>query len=314
LSILQSIVLGIIQGITEFFPISSSGHLAVFPYFFNWDYIPLYFTVTVHFATLAAVVTVFYREIYRIIKAVVLGIFKRKIRSSDDFKIGVFIIIASIPAAVAGFFLDDYVEDFFTRPLIVAVFLLVTALILWIGEIRGARIENRLDKSSGDRSSDDTGSGKKEEKERNGLVGSIDITRRGTGKVRFNLFISAMAGIGQALAILPGISRSGATISFARFFGIKRSDAVKFSFLLSIPVILGSFIYELSRSYSIISAGGRPAVLSLAAGFIFAYISGFFAIKFLVYFARRKNLNVFAVYCVCLSAAIFIFYLINKFI
>jgi len=95
LSILQSIVLGIIQGITEFFPISSSGHLVVFPYFFSWDYIPLYFTVTVHFATLAAVVTVFYREIYRIIKAVVLGIFIRKIRSSDDFKIGVFIIIAT---------------------------------------------------------------------------------------------------------------------------------------------------------------------------------------------------------------------------
>ena len=83
LNILQSIVLGIIHGITEFFPISSSGHLVVFPYFLSWDYIPLYFTVTVHFATLAAVVTVFYREIYRIIKAVVLGIFVREKRNSN---------------------------------------------------------------------------------------------------------------------------------------------------------------------------------------------------------------------------------------
>lgn len=303
MNILQSIVLGIIQGITEFFPISSSGHLVIFPYFFNWDYIPLYFTVTVHFATLAAVVTVFYREIYRIIKAVVLGIFIRKIRISDDFKIGIFIIVASIPAAAAGFFLDDYIEGLFSKPLIVAVFLLVTALILWVCEIRGARIE--------------AGSGKNpdgKEESSGGLVGSIDIAGSGKGKARFNLFIAAAAGIGQALAIFPGISRSGATISFARFFGIKRGDAVKFSFLLSIPVILGSFVFELSRSYSIISAGGKFAVLNLTAGFICAYVSGFFAIKFLVYLARRKNLNVFAVYCICLAAATFIFYLINKFI
>jgi undecaprenyl-diphosphatase len=302
LSILQSIVLGIIQGITEFFPISSSGHLVIFPYFFNWDYMPLYFTVTVHFATLAAVVTIFYREIYRIIKAVVLGIFIRKIRSSDDFKIGIFIIIASIPAALAGYFLDDYVEGLFTRPLVVAVFLLVTAFLLWMGELRGALIEKRQ------------GPVEKDRKESGRLLGSIDVTGKGTGRVRLNLFISTMAGIGQALAILPGISRSGATISFARFFGIKRSDAVRFSFLLSVPVILGSFIYELSRSYSIITAGGSPLVLSLTAGFVSAYVAGFFAIKFLVYFAARKNLNAFAVYCVCLSAAIFIFYLVNRFI
>jgi undecaprenyl-diphosphatase len=314
LNILQSIVLGIIQGITEFFPVSSSGHLAIFPYFFSWDYIPLYFTVTVHFATLAAVVTVFYREIYRIIKAVVLGIFIRRTRNLDDFKIGIFIITASIPAAAAGFFLDDYVEGLFSKPLIVAVFLLVTALILWICEIRGARIEVRSGKSPDEISDSSAVSGRKEHKNKSGLVGSIDIAGSGKGRVRFNLFIAAVTGIGQALAIFPGISRSGATISFARFFGIKREDAVKFSFLLSVPVILGSFVFELSRSYSIISAGGQPAVLSLAAGFICAYISGFFAVKFLVYLAGRKNLNVFAVYCICLAAAVFIFYLINKFI
>ena len=88
MSILQSIVLGIIQGIAEFFPISSSGHLVVIPFFFGWDYPPLYFTVTVHFATLLAVLTVFYRDIYRIIKAVILGIFKKKWRRTYDFKTG----------------------------------------------------------------------------------------------------------------------------------------------------------------------------------------------------------------------------------
>jgi len=88
LNIIQSIVLGIIQGATEFFPISSSGHLVIFPYFFNWDYPPLYFTVMVHFATLAAVVTIFHREIYRIIRAVILGIFIRKERAASSFKLG----------------------------------------------------------------------------------------------------------------------------------------------------------------------------------------------------------------------------------
>ena len=230
MSILQSIVLGIIQGITEFFPVSSSGHLVIFPYFFNWDYMPLYFTVTVHFATLAAVVTAFYREIYRIIKAVVLGIFKRKIRNSDDFRVGIFLIIASIPAALAGFFLDDWVEDLFTRPLIVAVFLLVTAFLLWMGELRGARVEKKK------------GPVEKDTKESGRLLGTISLTGQSKGRVRLNLFISAMAGIGQAPAILPGSSRSGATLSFARFFRIKRSDAVKFSFLLSLSYV---FVFKL---------------------------------------------------------------------
>jgi len=313
LNILQSIVFGIIQGITEFFPISSSGHLVVFPYFFNWDYIPLYYTVTVHFATLAAVVTVFYREIYRIIKAVVLAVFIRSQRSSNNFKIGIFIILASIPAAAAGFFLDDYVESLFSRPLMVALFLVITALILWLGEKRGNRIETghgRDFKNQPDRHPD---SGKKEAGGSR-LIGEIDVADNGTKKVKFSLFIAFMVGAGQALAIFPGISRSGATISFARFFGINRSEAVRFSFLLSIPVILGSFLFELCRSYRIVFENNTLMVQNLLVGFVCSYLSGLFAIKFIVYLTRKKNLNIFALYCVCLAAAIFIFFMIRKFI
>jgi len=272
LSILQSIVLGIIQGIAEFFPISSSGHLVVIPFFFGWDYPPLYFTVTVHFATLLAVITVFYRDIYRIIKAVALGIFKKKWRRTYDFKIGIFIIAATVPGALAGYFLDDLFGGFFSNPLAVAGFLLLTAFILW---------------------------------------GSEKMGKRTASKKEFSFLSALIVGIGQALAIFPGISRSGTTISFARFFGIKRREAVRFSFLLSIPIILGSFLFEISRSSDVVFGSGAVVLWSLISGLVSAYLAGYFAIRYLMYLVRKKNLNVFALYCICLSAAIFIFYIIK---
>lgn len=318
MSILQSIVLGIIQGITEFFPISSSGHLVVFPYFFNWDYPPLYFTITVHFATLAAVVTIFYKEIFRIIRAVILGIFLRKERSSGNFKIGIFLIIASIPAAAAGFFLDDYLESLFSKPMAVAIFLLVTALFLWLGELKGKRIEAKLSNGNGnsqDISNNKYSYGTSKEVIESGLTSDIEVKGSGRKKVRFNLPIAVMVGLGQAVAILPGVSRSGATISFARFFGVKRSEAVKFSFLLSIPVIFGSFIFELYRSSNIIfGSNNLHAVQNLISGFFSSYLAGLFAVKFIVYLTKKRNLNIFAVYCICLSAAVFIYFMIKKFI
>lgn len=267
--------MGIIQGITEFFPISSSGHLVIVPFFFGWDYPPLYFTVTVHFATLLAVLSVLYRDAYRIIKAFILGIFIKKWRSSYDFKTALFIILATIPAGLMGYFLDDVIGDFFSRPLAVAGFLLFTAFILWGGEMRGKRVKE---------------------------------------KPVFGWISALAAGLGQALAIFPGISRSGATISFARFFGIKRQEAVRFSFLLSIPIILGSFVFEISRSKDAIFGGGADIIWPLITGLVTAYLSGYFAVRYLLYITRKKNLNVFAIYCICLSALILIFYIIRNII
>jgi len=275
LNILQSIVLGLIQGITEFFPISSSGHLVIIPYFSGWDYPPLYFTVTVHFATLLAVLTVLYRDAWRIIKGFTLGLFKRKWRKSKDFKMGLYIIIATVPAVFMGLFLDEFIESIFSKPLVVAVFLLVTAFLLWGGEYRGRKVKQ---------------------------------------KKSLTYLSSIASGIGQAFAVFPGISRAGATISFARFFGIRREEAVRFSFLLSIPIILGSFVFELSRSTGTVLSGGKNTIWILFAGLVSAYLSGFFAIKYLLYLTKKKNLNIFAVYCICLSIAIFVFYIINNII
>lgn len=300
MNILQSIVLGVIQGITEFFPVSSSGHLVILPYFFGWDYNPLYFTVMVHFATLLAVLSVFYREVFRIVKAVIPGIFRPGMRRQNDFRIGMYIIVASIPAALAGFLLDDYIENLFSKPLIVAFLLLGTALILWLGERRGSRIESHYEKYP------DAGPG---EPGKDRLLGHINTENGKSSNVRFNLFIAVMAGIGQAIAILPGISRSGATISFARFFGVKRIEAVRFSFLMAIPVILGSFIFEVYRESDILFSGSSIILWELAAGFISAYLSGLLAIRFMLYLTGNRNLNIFALYCVCLSIAVFTVYI-----
>jgi undecaprenyl-diphosphatase len=313
LNIIQSIILGLIQGATEFLPVSSSGHLVIFPYFFSWEYVPLYFTVVVHFATLASVVTIFYRDIFEIVKEVIQGIFIRNKRNSYNFKIGILLIVASIPAAIVGVLLDDYVENLFSEPLAASGFLLITALFLWLGEFRGKEIEAKM---SGDQ---DISEGKnilngKEDTGGGYPVAKVGIKENGTGRIKFNFPIALITGVGQALAILPGISRSGATISFARFFGIRRGEAVRFSFLLSVPIIFGSFIFELWNSSDIIFKSGPDIIHNLVAGFISSYIAGLFAVKFIVYLAGKRNLNIFAIYCICLALAVLIFYVINIFI
>ncbi|MDD3819553.1 MAG: undecaprenyl-diphosphate phosphatase [Actinomycetota bacterium] len=326
MNIIQSIILGIIQGITEFFPVSSSGHMVILPYLFSWDYQPLYFTVTVHFATLASVVTIFYRDIYEILKALVLGIFKRDWRNTNNFRLGIFLIVATIPAAIVGFLLDDYVENLFSEPLIVAVCLIITALFLVSGEFRGRRIEatrNLQLEYTPEIKKSPVNSDKEAEEKLTGKIDLNDISAGNedhknnkddkAGKVNFNLFIALITGIGQAVAILPGISRSGTTISFARFFGISRDEAVRFSFLLSVPIIFGSFILELFRSSDVIFSGGLEVVQGLIAAFISSYLAGLFAIKFIVKIVKRRNLNVFAIYCTCLAVVVFVFYIINRF-
>jgi len=285
LNILQSIIIGITQGLAEFFPVSSSGHLVVIPYFFKWEYLPLYYAVILHFATLLSLLTVYYRDAGNIISSFFIGIFKRDKRNDKNFKLAVFIIIASVPAAIAGFLLNDIVESFFSKPLYVGIFLLITAIFLFTGEIRGKVLGARLSSNSEDLSP----------------------------QPKMNYLIAFIVGIGQAVAILPGLSRSGSTISFARFFGIRREECVKFSFLLSIPVIFGSFIYEVYKSHEIIFSSSTLNMADMAISFVFAYISGLLAIKFLTRLSRTRNLNIFAIYCIVMAVAIFIVIIARSF-
>jgi undecaprenyl-diphosphatase len=284
LEIVKSIVLGLIQGLTEFFPVSSSGHLVIFPYFFKWETPSIMFAVTLHFATLVALVTVLYKEIWQIIKIFFTGIFIKKYRQDRNFKTAVYIIISSIPAALAGYLLNNYIESFFSKPIYVAFFLLITAIILIIFEYIGRKNEEKN-------------------------------AAKNENTKKINWLVALFVGIGQAVAILPGISRSGATISFARIFGVKREEAVRFSFLISIPVIFGSFVFEFAKSIKnsgVSISHDFISIISIILGFIFAYLSGLIAIKFLTKFSAKRNLNIFAVYCVLLSIIFFIVYFIRK--
>jgi undecaprenyl-diphosphatase len=332
LEVLKAVALGIIQGTAEFFPVSSSGHLVLVPFLFKWDYIPIYYSVTLHFATLLSLVTVFYRDIGQIIKAFFAGLFSKNIRSSNPyFKLSLFIIIATIPGVIAGYFLQDRIEGFFSKPLYVSIFLLVTAAFLFIGEYFGKKYEKRYETPNpeikdnlkpslegynskinclnSDAKGPDTGpnSLESEIKENNLQVNSLNSRIWGLG------FISAaVIGIGQAIAILPGISRSGSTISFARLFGIKREQCVRFSMLMSIPIIFGAFILETYKSYNEVFAQDGHVIINIAVGFIFAYLTGLFAIKFLLKFSKIRNLNYFAIYCIVISIVVLVLSLISK--
>ncbi len=284
---LKAIILGIVQGTTEFFPVSSSGHLVLIPFLFKWDYIPVYYTVMLHFATLLALITVFYREAWRIIRSFFLGLFKKDERNKPYFRTSLFIIIATIPAVFAGIFLEGYVNDLFSNPLLVGIFLLITASILIFGEKLGRKFE--------DRNTDDFTSGQKKQYPK-----------------KIGYMSSFITGLGQAIAIIPGISRSGSTISFTRAFGIKREEAVRFSLLLSIPVISGAFVFEMIKSSDVILSQSPVTILNMFAGFIFAYISGYFSIRFLVKISKHRNLNFFAIYCIVIAIIVLILLGIRK--
>jgi undecaprenyl-diphosphatase len=332
LELLKAIVLGIIQGITEFFPVSSSGHLVIVPFLFKWDYIPVYYSVALHFATLLSLVTVFYRDIGRIIKSFFAGLFSKNVRSSNPyFKLALFIIIATIPAVIVGYFLQDRIEGFFSKPLYVSIFLLVTAAFLFIGEYFGKKFEKKYETlilenncninpevkglnqetsniNSGDKNSK-TGDNNlaTEIKEEN-----ININAANSGIKGLSFISAAIIGIGQAIAVLPGVSRSGSTISFARMFGIKREECVRFSMLMSIPIIFGAFVLETYKSYDTVLSQDVHIIINIAVGFVFAYITGLFAIKFLLKFSKIRNLNYFAIYCIVISVIVFVLFFISK--
>lgn len=269
MSFLEAIVLGLVQGLTEFLPISSSGHLVLVPYMLGWDEASTSFSLIMHAGTLTAVLVYFRREL----AAIVMAFVRPAPSSARERRLGLMIAIGTLPAVVVGLLLENTFESFFSNPTEVAGFLLVTGILLII---TGIIIESAE------------------------LAGS---PRKGINKLRprDSLIIGAM----QAGAIAPGISRSGATIAAGIFLGFDRESAARFSFLLSIPIIAGAAMFDLRHGFS--EAGASIPVL--ATGFIVAALSGFVAIKFLLGYLRRHSLKIFAYYCWALGAAVIILYL-----
>ncbi len=260
MSILEAIFLGILQGATEFLPISSSGHLVLIPAIFGLSQPSLTIIAIAHEGTLLAVLIYFRRELWQILKSVVAGIWQREPFKSDDARLGWLIVLGSVPAAVAGLLLEDYFERVFGSPTSAAFFLIVTALLLVIAEriIKGDKLLNQMS--------------------------WIDTT---------------VIGIFQMLALIPGISRSGSTITAGIWRGFDRSNAARYSFLLGVPAILGAGILSL---VNLLETGGLstqwPALL---AAFSAAAIVGYACIYFLLAWLRSHKLYIFALYCALLG-------------
>ncbi|HSX58200.1 MAG TPA: undecaprenyl-diphosphatase UppP [Candidatus Saccharimonadales bacterium] len=267
MEIFQALILGLVQGASEFLPISSSGHLILVPYLFNWHGVvdSLAFDVALHLGTAVAVVAFFWKDWIALFGAFFKTLPKGTTAVWNDTRARLLslIIIGSIPAAIIGFFFDKYVESYLREPLLVAVLLIIFSFVLFWAD--------RRDK--GDRAEKD-----------------------------LNLVDSILVGLAQCLALFPGVSRSGVTITTGLFRGLDRVTATRFSFLLSTPVIVGAGAIKLKEILHGSLAGGSGGVFLV--GMVSAAISGFIAIKFLLRYVAKNNFNIFVIYRIVVGVSI----------
>lgn len=257
MNLLHATILGLIQGLTEFLPVSSSGHLVLAEKYMGLATSNLRFEVAMHLATLLAVCLVFRKRIAKLVRAVIFGrmrLVKSKWQYTDDnLRLALMLIAATIPAALIGVLFNDAIEQAFNNPITVSIALLVTGGILF-----GTKMINK-------------------KQERIGWRHSMII------------------GFSQALAILPGISRSGTTIAAGIYSGADQEKAAEFSFLLSIPVILGAGLIKFK---DVFEAGiPKGEMLATSVGGLIAAISGYLAINFLLKIIRGSKLHYFSYYC-----------------
>jgi undecaprenyl-diphosphatase len=261
---IEAIILGIIQGLTEFLPVSSSGHLVLFQQLFGLKEAELFFDVCVHLGTLVAVIIVFRQEIIKIISVLLQLVslagqkekFLQKVKSDPEFKMAVFIVIGSIPTAILGLLFVSIADRLFSSALITGLMLMVTGLLLWLTRKAGTHAV------------------------------STSIGHLTPGK-------AFIIGIVQGLAIIPGISRSGSTISTGLLLGVDRETAARYSFLLSIPAIVGAGLLSLKEGFS----QTNPAIWISLLGAVPAALVGYGALKSLLHMVKKGRLYVFAPYC-----------------
>ncbi len=268
MTILQAIILGIIQGATEFLPVSSSGHLVITPHLLGWT-IPaeqvFVFDMLVQMGTLLAVIVYFWHDLWAISSVTLTSLWRPNLYSRYEVRMGIYLIIATIPAVIIGFLFLDTIEAAFHDPKATAGFLLLTAALLLIGERVGKR------------------------------------TRQLT---ELHWHDALVIGVFQAIALFPGVSRSGATITGGMLRDMDRPAAARFSFLMSVPVMLAAAVLLLVDLFQM----PNLAVFSapLLAGFIAAAVVGYIAIHWLIKFLERNPISFFSVYLVGLSLLVFI--------
>lgn len=275
MNLFEAIILGIIQGLTEFLPVSSSGHLELGKEILNVQVKdPLLFAIVVHAATALSTIVIYFRDILHLIKSLF------QFKWNEETKFVAMIAVSMLPVAVIGLLFEEQIESFFEgKILLVGCMLIITALLLWFSSRTSAK---------------------------DGEVGFIQ---------------SIIIGFAQAVAILPGISRSGATISTALLLGIKREQAARFSFLMVLPPILGATALKL-KDY-VEATYGHPAAgeavagaqevgpLALTLGFIAAFVAGLVACRWMIALVRRAKLEYFALYCAVVGLIAILYGLFN---
>ncbi len=259
MSLIQALVLGIVQGATEFLPISSSAHLVLVPWILKWDFDPkaaFVFNILVQWGTLLAVVFYFRHDLQTMVRAAWRGVRSRKPFQDPDARLAWLVLAASVPATIVGVALKTQVSQTFEHPQMVSILLLVTAAMLFASE-RVGNIDRSLDS----------------------LIAKDAL----------------WIGLAQALALFPGISRSGATIAAGLVCRFQRPHAARFSFLIAIPVMIGAGLVALFDLTQI--PDGNSQISALVVGFLTAVVVGYFAIHWLITFLTKKSLSTFGVYC-----------------
>lgn len=270
--IFAALVLGVVQGLTEFLPVSSTAHLVLVPWALKWDS-PLLnsldFDVALHLGTLVAVLGYFIQDWVSLAKGFFTSLPKLRRRQflAPWERLAWLVVVATIPGAVLGAMFEKYVESTWRSPLLIAAALAVVAVVMLLAE--------------------------------RSTVG------RGREMERMSLPNALIIGFAQATALVPGVSRSGATITAGLWAGYRREAAARFSFLLSTPIIAGACLMKLGHLIKGFQAGNGPVI---AAGVAASAVSGFLAIAFLINYLKRHRLDVFAYYRIALAAAILLLY------
>ncbi len=258
--LLKAVVLGIIQGLTEFLPISSSAHLRIFPELFGWGDPGAAFTAVIQIGTELAVLIYFRKDIWRIGSAWVKSLFRAEHRGTLDSRMGWYIIVGSLPIVVLGVLLKDVIERDFRNLWIIGTTLIVMGVVL-------------------------------------GVADRVGRTDRPIGKI--TLKDAVLMGAAQALALIPGVSRSGATISMGRFLGFDREAATRFAFLLAIPAVVGAGVFELKEiPNGHNDFGWGPTITATVVSFVVGYA----AIAWLLRYVSTRSYTPFVVYRILLGA------------
>jgi undecaprenyl-diphosphatase len=259
MSIFQALILGIIQGLTEYVPVSSTANLILIPWLLGWEFDPAtkeVFVILVQWGTLVGVVIYFWRDILQIVRAVFNGLAHRKPFETFEARLGWLVVAATVPAVIAGVFIKSYLEQLYQMYILISIILMLGGVLMLIAERFGKRARDLK---------------------------------------QMTWLDAIIVGVWQIFAMIPGFSRSSVTISGGMLRHFKREDAARFSFLMSIPALLGAGMVALKDLFD---TPGLLATLAgpLVVGFLAAAITGYFSIRWLLGYLKTRSLNIFVVY------------------